>query len=108
MESESQAGKGSRAPSASINRTARDKRLGQVWGYEPRGKGDSVYSSNRRARTCRACPTTSCAGPRRGGGLVIREGHDGVNRPRGLTPRGRVFDLARDPGEGSSQVPEAV
>ena len=80
-----------------------DRQLGQVWEYEPKGKDEGrlrLLFESPGADVLRM-PDNLCASPRRGGGLVICEDHDGVNRLRGLTLGGHVFDLARNMLPGS-------
>lgn len=80
-----------------------DRQLGQVWEYEPKGKDEGrlrLLFESPGADVLRM-PDNLCASPRGEGSLVICEDHDGVNRLRGLTPGGHVFDLARNMLPGS-------
>ncbi|HYP53410.1 MAG TPA: alkaline phosphatase PhoX [Pyrinomonadaceae bacterium] len=76
-----------------------DKQLGQVWEYETRGgRGGGLlrllYES--AATDTLRMPDNLCVSPRRADCLVVCEDGDGVNHVRCLTPRGHVFDLARN------------
>ena len=76
-----------------------DKRLGQVWEYEPRGAAEGrlrlLYES-QSVETLQA-PDNLCVSPR-GRSLVICEDGDAKlrQRVRGLSYDGRVFDFAEN------------
>lgn len=81
-----------------------EKRLGQVWQYEPRGTNDGVLTMLFESPDMEHLdgPDNLCISPR--GGVVLCEDGRGEQFIRGLTKDGRVFDFARNimPGfEGS-------
>ncbi|HYO64031.1 MAG TPA: alkaline phosphatase PhoX [Pyrinomonadaceae bacterium] len=75
-----------------------DKQLGQVWEYEPRGRdgGNLRLLYESASADSLRMPDNLCVSPRHADCLVICEDGDGVNHVRCLTPRGQVFDLARN------------
>ncbi|HWS54910.1 MAG TPA: alkaline phosphatase PhoX [Pyrinomonadaceae bacterium] len=77
-----------------------DKGLGQVWEYEPRGDAGLLrLLFESPSEDVLRMPDNLCVSPR-GGGLVICEDNGVVHHLRGLTPRGRLFDLARNVAPG--------
>ncbi|HEY0603548.1 MAG TPA: alkaline phosphatase PhoX [Herpetosiphonaceae bacterium] len=73
-----------------------DQGLGQVWEYRPRGKsgGQLILLFESPSADVLDAPDNLCVSPR--GGLVLCE--DGFSEQflRGLTPDGRIFDLAQN------------
>ncbi len=72
-----------------------DKRLGQVWEYQPQGRAGGLLKllfESPSAEVLRA-PDNLCVSPR-GRGLVVCEDGEGTQRMRGLTREGRIFDFA--------------
>ena len=74
-----------------------DLGLGQVWAYTPRGESEGelkLIFESPSAEILNA-PDNICVSPR--GGLVLCEDAEGeVQHIRGLTPDGRIFDVARN------------
>jgi len=72
--------------------------LGHVWRYVPEritgGRGKLVLLFESPAREVLDGPDNITVSPR--GGLVLCEDPSGVPYVRGLTPEGRIFDLARN------------
>lgn len=87
-----------------------EKRLGQIWQYEPRGKNEGIltllFESPDAEQLDR--PDNICVSPR--GSVVICEDGDGEQFVRGLTRDGRVFDIARNimPGFEASEFAGAT
>ncbi|MBX3279580.1 MAG: DUF839 domain-containing protein [Acidobacteria bacterium] len=87
-----------------------EKRLGQIWEYEPRGKNEGIltllFESPDAEQLDR--PDNICVSPR--GSVVICEDGDGEQFVRGLTRDGRVFDIARNimPGFEASEFAGAT
>ncbi|MBV9789815.1 MAG: DUF839 domain-containing protein [Chloroflexi bacterium] len=73
-----------------------DQGLGQVWEYRPRGNsgGQLILLFESPSADVLDAPDNLCVSPR--GGLVLCE--DGASEQflRGLTPDGRIFDLAQN------------
>lgn len=94
-----------------ISTNGGDARLGQVWQYTPRGQGGgqlSLLFESPNANVLDA-PDNICVAP--GGGLVLCEDGGGTEEfIRGLTPRGRIFDFARNavPGFETSEFAGAT
>jgi hypothetical protein len=74
-----------------------DKGLGQVWEYEPRGADAGLLRLlfESPSEDVLRMPDNLCVSPR-GGGLVICEDNGVLHHLRVLTPRGQLFDLARN------------
>jgi secreted PhoX family phosphatase len=71
-----------------------DAGLGQVWRYEPSGRLKLVYEPHSAA-VLRA-PDNVTVSPR--GSVVLCEDGAGTDRLKGLSPDGRLFDIARNHG----------
>jgi secreted PhoX family phosphatase len=69
---------------------------GQVWQYKARGRASGVLSLLFESpnATVLDSPDNICVAP--GGGLCLCEDGDGEQYVRGLTPRGRIFNFARN------------
>ncbi len=86
-----------------------DARLGQIWAYRPTrpdgGELELIFESPDPGVLQR--PDNVCTSPR--GGVVVCEDGSPPNHVRGLTPDGRVFDLARNLiGAGESEFAGAT
>lgn len=75
-----------------------DSKRGQVWQYTPGDGGELNLLFESPAEEVLDAPDNLCVSPR--GGLVICEDGGGSNFVRGLTPEGRIFDLARNMVKG--------
>ncbi|HEY9283228.1 MAG TPA: alkaline phosphatase PhoX [Pyrinomonadaceae bacterium] len=76
-----------------------DKRLGQVWEYEPRGEAAGrlrlLYESP--AAEALQAPDNLCVSPRQGGLVICEDGDEKLRqRVRGLSYDGRIFDFAEN------------
>jgi secreted PhoX family phosphatase len=73
-----------------------DKQLGQVWQYRPKGanEGELTLLFESKDPALLNAPDNLCVSPR--GGLVLCEDSPGATYVRGLTPQGRIFDLAKN------------
>jgi uncharacterized protein len=74
-----------------------DQKMGQVWRYTPNGdaEGQLTLLFESPDASVLAMPDNLCVSPR--GGLVICEDSDETNQNvRGLTPKGELFDFARN------------
>ncbi len=73
-----------------------DKRKGQVWRYSPQGENEGVLTLLFESPDSAVLdgPDNLCISPR--GGLVICEDGSQEQFVRGLTPEGKIFDLARN------------
>jgi secreted PhoX family phosphatase len=73
-----------------------DQRRGQVWQYTPQGKNDGLLTLLFESPDVAVLdgPDNLCVSPR--GGLVICEDGGAEQFVRGLTPEGKIFDLARN------------
>ncbi|HVF28271.1 MAG TPA: alkaline phosphatase PhoX [Pyrinomonadaceae bacterium] len=73
-----------------------DKKLGQVWEYQPQGKDDgrlTLLFESPSVEVLQA-PDNLCVSPH--DGLMICEDGGGEQYMRGLTRRGKIFDFARN------------
>lgn len=73
-----------------------DKRLGQVWEYQPEGKTEGVLILIFESPGAEVLdmPDNLCVSPR--GGIVLCEDGSIDNYMRGLTRDGRIFDFAKN------------
>jgi secreted PhoX family phosphatase len=73
-----------------------DAGVGQVWCYRPRGRdrGDLLLVFESPSREVLDYPDNITVSPR--GGIVMCEDGEGEQYLRGLTPRGAIFDLAKN------------
>jgi secreted PhoX family phosphatase len=73
-----------------------DQRRGQVWQYTPQGINDGLLTLLFESPDVAVLdgPDNLCVSPR--GGLVICEDGGAEQFVRGLTPEGKIFDLARN------------
>jgi secreted PhoX family phosphatase len=73
-----------------------DARVGQVWFYKPRGsdRGSLTLVFESPSAELLDAPDNVTVSPR--GGIVLCEDGAGDQFVRGLTPDGRIFDLARN------------
>ena len=86
-----------------------DEELGQVWEYRPDGDdgGTLTLLFESMDRAVLQHPDNVCVSPR--GGIVLCEDGGAPNHVRGLTPEGRVFDLARNiKGVGAAEFAGAT
>lgn len=86
-----------------------DNELGQVWQYRPRGKSGGqlvlVYESGDPKLLQK--PDNITVSPRTGG-LVLCEDGDGKDLLRGVTPKGKIFDLAELNNPNTSELAGAT
>jgi len=77
-----------------------DKRLGQVWEYQPEGKseGTLILIFESPGAEVLDMPDNITVSPR--GGLVVCEDGSSDNYIRGLTRDGRIFDFAKNMVQG--------
>ncbi len=73
-----------------------NEKIGQIWEYRPAPDGDGVVKLVFESPTPDLLegPDNLCVSPR--GGLVLCEDGPKEQYLRGLTPEGRIFDLAQD------------
>lgn len=79
-----------------VSTSGGDAGEGQVWEYRPRGKGGGqlILTFESPDASVLDNPDNICVSP--GGGLVLCEDGDGTEFLRGVTRRGKIFDLARN------------
>jgi uncharacterized protein len=79
-----------------ISTNGGDAGLGQVWQFRPRGASGGQLSLlfESPGESVLDGPDNICVAP--GGGLVLCEDGDDEQFLRGLTPRGQIFDFAKN------------
>ena len=76
-----------------------DRGLGQVWRYRPDGEseGDLILVFESPHESILQAPDNICYTPK--GGLLLCEDGGGEQFVRGITPRGEIFDFAKNIGD---------
>ncbi len=79
-----------------------EKQFGQVWQYRPEGPNDGTLTLIFESPGERVLnrPDNVCVSPR-GAVLVCEDGHARRQFVRGITPDGRIFDIAANVGDES-------